>query len=57
MSIGKIINGNRILLNSVKLTKAVEGSRSLFLSIKMYVTNDAVATKKEATPHEKLISV
>jgi hypothetical protein len=45
------------VLNNVKLTKAVEASRSLFLSIKMNVTNDAVATKKEAIPHEKLIKV
>ena len=44
MIIGNIINGNLIVLNSVKLTKAVDASRSLFLSIRINVTNEAVST-------------
>ena len=39
-------SGKRIILNSVKLTKAVDGSRSLFSSIKMKAINDAVAIFK-----------
>ena len=55
-NIGRILRGTRSKLKSVRETKAVFASRTLFSSIRTYVAKDAKATKKGAEVHKKEVT-
>ena len=50
------MRGTRSKLKSVRETKAVFASRTLFSSIRTYVAKDAKATKKGAEVHKKEVT-
>lgn len=51
MMYGMKLSGNRSMLNNVRLTKAVFGSRLFFSSIKMNVPKETTATTSGAHDH------
>ena len=56
MIFGILFNGFLSMLNSVKLTKAVFGSRLLLASMSKKVANEIVATRNGTRVHKKVES-